>query len=64
MTADVRQAANRVLHNNLYSSKQGWGWADMGLVPAVPTAAAVAAALRPHLQGTQLRLTLTVSNVQ
>jgi hypothetical protein len=40
------------------------GRRDMQLVPAVPTAAAVAAALAEHLQGTQLPVGLSVSYVQ
>jgi hypothetical protein len=66
VTADVEttMASDRdEMERCFFCSDRGRGRCDMGLVPAVPSAAAVAAALGPHLQGTQLPLTLTVSNV-
>jgi hypothetical protein len=65
VTADVRgtMASTSNQLQRLMFSSVGFGSSDMKLVPAVPTAAAVATALGPHLQGTQLPLTITLSNV-
>jgi hypothetical protein len=66
VTADVRMTMASQSHKlkcyTLYS-EESRGLRDMQLAPAVPTSAAVAAAQGLHLQGTQLPLTLTVSNV-
>jgi hypothetical protein len=66
VTANVYFAMVRkyeYLHNHMHLSEIDSGFADMRLVHAVPTSAAVAAALRPHLQGNQLTVSLRVSDV-